>query len=122
MRVVAHPSELVAAPLKRPEIAPREIASYRVTDMPQFPADAFDEPEQGWVVLIVLVGEDGMPEGMSIARSVSPAIDAAAVAAVTKWRFEPGLIAGKAVKSWLQVPIGFFKGSLSKGTTYALSR
>lgn len=116
IRIASRPQDLVASPLQRPEVAPKEIASYRVTDMPNFPLDAWDEGKQGWVVLIVLVGIDGAPEGVSVIRSVSPEIDAAAIAAVAKWKFEPGLIGGRPVQSWISVPIGFFKGRLSKGT------
>ncbi len=116
IRIASRPQDLVASPLHRPEVAPKEIASYRVTDMPDFPLAAWDEGKQGWVVLIVLVGIDGAPEGVSVIRSVSPEIDAAAIAAVAKWKFEPGLIGGRPVQSWISVPIGFFKGRLSKGT------
>ncbi|UJJ60649.1 energy transducer TonB [Rhodanobacter denitrificans] len=116
VRVAARPQDLVSAPLKRPDVPPREIASYRVTDMPQYPLSAYDEGAEGWVVLIVLVGPDGHPEGISVSRSVSPQIDEAAIAAVSRWKFEPGLLRGRAVPSWISVPIGFFRGRLSRGS------
>lgn len=116
VRVAARPQDLVSAPLTRPDVPPREIASFRVTDTPEFPLEAYDDKgAQGWVVLIVLVGADGHPEGISVARSVSPLIDEAAIAAVSRWRFEPGLLNGRAVPSWISVPIGFFRGRLSRG-------
>ena len=116
VRIAARPQDLVSAPLKRPDVPPREIASYRATDMPEYPLSAYGEKgAEGWVVLIVLVGPDGTPEGISVSRSVSPQIDEAAIAAVSRWRFAPGLRNGHPVPSWIQVPIGFCRGRLSRG-------
>ncbi|KZC32603.1 MULTISPECIES: energy transducer TonB [unclassified Rhodanobacter] len=120
VRVAARPQDLVSAPLKRPDVPPREIASFRVTETPQYPLNAFGEKgAEGWVVLIVLVGPDGLPEGISVSRSVSPQIDEAAIAAVSRWKFEPGLLNGRAVPSWISVPIGFFRGHLSNGSVHS---
>lgn len=120
VRVAARPQDLVSAPLKRPDVPPREIARYRTTDMPEYPLSAYGEKgAEGWVVLIVLVGPDGLPEGISVSRSVSPQIDEAAIAAVSKWKFEPGLLRGHPVPSWIQVPIGFFRGRLSQGGVHS---
>lgn len=120
VRIVARPADLAAAPLRRPDVTPREIASYRVTEMPEYPMDAYADGEQGWVVLIVLVNAAGEPEGISVSRSVSPALDQAAIAAVSKWRFEPALIHGRPTPGFIAVPIGLVRGSLRKGTTNAL--
>lgn len=120
VRIAARPQDLVSAPLKRPDVPPREIASFRVTDTPQYPLEAYgDKGAEGWVVLIVLVGSDGLPEGISVSRSVSPQIDEAAIAAVSRWKFEPGLLNGRAVPSWISVPIGFFRGRLSNGSAHS---
>ncbi|KZC41103.1 hypothetical protein RHOFW510R12_00565 [Rhodanobacter sp. FW510-R12] len=115
--MAARPQDLVSAPLKRPDVPPREIATYRNTEMPEYPLSAYgEEGAEGWVVLIVLVGPDGLPEGISVSRSVAPQIDEAAIAAVSQWKFEPGTLHGQPVPSWISVPIGFFRGRLSHGS------
>ncbi len=59
------------------------------------------------VVLLVTVGVDGLVQDASVDESAGPAFDAAALAAVKAWRFEPALRAGKVVAARIKIPFDF---------------
>jgi protein TonB len=52
---------------------------------------------EGKLKLKLIVGADGSVVGVEILASVSPELDAAAVAAVRQWRFKPAMACGKPV-------------------------
>jgi protein TonB len=52
---------------------------------------------EGRLVLQVIVAADGSVAEVKVARSVEPALDAAAIAAVQTWRFRPATQCGKPV-------------------------
>jgi protein TonB len=63
------------------------------------------------VLLVVRVDPSGVPESVEIRTSSGiAALDAAAVAAVKAWEFEPGRLDGRAVSSEVEVPIEFRLG------------
>jgi len=75
---------------------------------PRFPRDSQRRGEQGTVLLRVLVGIDGVPQQIEVARSSgSPRIDRAAREAVQQWRFRPVQVDGVAVPASGLVPIEF---------------
>jgi TonB family protein len=63
--------------------------------------------KQGTVVLLLVVGSDGLPREIKVVRSVSPVLDKAAMEAVTKWKFAPGTKDGKPVASKINVEVAF---------------
>ncbi len=84
------------------------IAEERCTEEPSKPepvykteieytATARAEGIEGKLKLRVVVGADGAVVTVDILSSVSPELDAAAVAAVKHWRFKPAMACGKPV-------------------------
>jgi len=75
---------------------------------PPYPRDALRRGEHGTVLLRVLVGIDGLPKQVTIARSSgSPRLDRAALDAVQQWRFRPVQVNGVAVPASGLVPVAF---------------
>ena len=73
---------------------------------PQYPVDALQAKVQGEVVLDVVVDATGVPTDVQVSQSV-PMLDAAAIAAVRQWRYEPTLMNGVAVPVVMTVTLGF---------------
>jgi len=63
---------------------------------------------QGMVALEVVVGCDGIPSAIRVARSLDPGgLDAEAVLAVQQWRFAPGRMGERAVDVLVRVELDF---------------
>jgi protein TonB len=84
-------------------------ADYGANPAPVYPPDARRRGEQGTVMMRVLVGADGAVVRAEISRSSGyRRLDDAALAAVRKrWRFVAARRDGRAVESWVIVPIRF---------------
>jgi protein TonB len=63
----------------------------------EYTAAARAEGIEGKLKLRVVVGADGSVLSVDVLSSVSPELDAAAVAAVKQWRFRPAMACGKPV-------------------------
>jgi len=63
----------------------------------EYTAAARAEGIEGKLKLRVVIGADGAVVGVEVLSSVSPELDAAAVAAVKHWRFRPAMACGKPV-------------------------
>jgi protein TonB len=92
--------------------APREAIvarpRYWSNPEPPYPAMARRRGQQGVVLLAVRVGRSGRPESVAVRNSSGFAsLDAAAIAAVEHWEFEPGRLDGEPVPSQVEVPIRF---------------
>jgi len=75
---------------------------------PDYPEAARRRREQGRVVIRVAVSEDGVPMEVAVAVSSGhPPLDAAAMAAVQRWRFAPATRAGRPIPGNAEVPIDF---------------
>jgi protein TonB len=83
--------------------APR--ATY--TPDPTYPRKARKPRHEDTVVLRVIVGRDGLPRDVKVARSLSPEFDEAAMDAVMKWRFDPATKEGKPVAVLVNIEITF---------------
>jgi iron complex outermembrane recepter protein len=59
------------------------------------------------VVLLVTIGADGSVQSVGVAESAGPALDAAAIAAVTRWKFKAALRDGVPVESRVRIPFRF---------------
>lgn len=73
----------------------------------QYPRLAQQAGIEGMVVVQVVVNEEGKPLNPVIARSGSELLDEAAIEAVMKQRFKPGMQRGRAVKVQLAIPVRF---------------
>lgn len=75
---------------------------------PVFPAALTESGIDGTVVASFFIDTQGVPETVRILRSPHPLLDAAVVAAVREWRYEPARDAqGRAVRHQVQVPFRF---------------
>jgi protein TonB len=75
---------------------------------PAYPETARRRGEQGRVILQVNVSADGLPVTVSVAESSGyPVLDAAAQAAVQRWRFVPATRGGASVPAVAEVPVRF---------------
>lgn len=75
---------------------------------PAYPARALRRGTSGEVLVRALVGVDGRPRQVEVARSSSHrALDQAAVRAIRSWRFQPAMRAGEPVAQTVHVPVAF---------------
>ena len=75
---------------------------------PAYPRRSLRQGEAGEVVVQALVGSDGRPRQVEVARSSSHrALDQAAVRAVRRWRFQPAMRQGEPVAQVVQIPVAF---------------
>lgn len=96
---VAHPNDGVAAPYLLPE---SRLA-------PEYPPAAYDARMEGYVTLAALVTRDGTVSGVDVLDCSAPNVgfEAAAAAAVERWRFEPGSKDGDAIDAFSVVRLTF---------------
>src|SRR5439155_478046 len=59
------------------------------------------------VVLLVTVAADGTVRDVGVAQSAGPALDAAAIAAVVRWKFKPALRDGQPFEARVRIPFRF---------------
>ncbi|NGM19771.1 energy transducer TonB [Roseomonas stagni] len=75
---------------------------------PAYPARAVEFGLTGTVLVRARVTPDGSTEETRLWRSSGHALlDAAAIAAVRRWAFEPASIEGRRVEAWVEVPVHF---------------
>ena len=80
------------------------IATKRIA--PVYPGLARAQGVEGTVMLQVLVRKDGTVGHWEVTRSI-PALDAAAVDAIARWKFKPARRDGRTVPAWVAVPVTF---------------
>ncbi len=74
---------------------------------PEYSEEARKVKYQGVVVLQIIVGADGFPRDIRVARSLGLGLDEKAVEAVRQWRFEPGRMDGTPVAVVVNVEVNF---------------
>jgi len=74
---------------------------------PDYPSGAKHDGIQGTVTVMFTVDENGNVHDARIADSTDNVFNEAALRAVSRWRFEPGLLHGKRVAFKMSVPITF---------------
>lgn len=75
---------------------------------PDYPARAVELDLTGTVVIRALLDPEGDPRDARVHRSSGhPMLDAAAVAAVRRWAFEPAARDGRRIEAWVEVPVHF---------------
>jgi TonB family protein len=72
---------------------------------PEYSAEALDAKYEGFCVLSVVVGSDGLPRDIKIVQELGHGLDEKAVEAVKEWKFEPAMKDGQpvAVQTYVQV-------------------
>jgi TonB family protein len=86
-----------------------ENAKFRGERVPPiYPKRALQFKQEGVVVLQALIDIDGSIKNVKLVNSSGYAIlDKSAINAVWKWKFEPSVIDGEPVLSWIKVPVEF---------------
>jgi len=74
---------------------------------PSYPEPDRKAKIEGTVLLNLVVGSEGKPRDIRIAKSLKPDLDQAAIAAVQQWEFQPGTYLGKAVATKVNLEINF---------------
>jgi periplasmic protein TonB len=101
---LATPAAVSIAPL----LPAHPVAGMESDRPPVYPETARRRGQQGRVVLRVDVSAEGMPVAVAVGESSGYAsLDAAALAAVQKWRFAPATRGGTPVPAVAEVPVRF---------------
>jgi protein TonB len=88
--------------------APSSPVAYRSSPPPGYPEASRRDGQQGLTILDVRVAKSGVPVDVAIATTSGfPVLDAAAVAAVTHWRFTPATRDGEAIEARIRIPVRF---------------
>ena len=75
---------------------------------PDYPEDARINHQEGVVILLVDVGQDGNVLKVTLQRSSGyRRLDEAALRAAKDWKFKPGSAAGQPIRSKVEVPVRF---------------
>jgi TonB family protein len=74
---------------------------------PEYSEEARKAKYQGTCVLWLVVGPDGRPRELKIARSLGLGLDEKAIEAVKTWKFEPAMKDGKPVAVQINVEVSF---------------
>jgi periplasmic protein TonB len=106
----APPALVIAAKFEIPvfeivKLDQKPVVKFRAA--PQYPAEMRKAEIEGEVLVDFVVTAEGNVVKASALRSSRREFEAAAVAAVSKWKFVPGKKSGRPVNTHMQVPIGF---------------
>lgn len=74
---------------------------------PEYTKEARKAKRHGTVILWMVVGADGVPRDIKVARSLDAGLDQKAIEAVRKWRFQPATKDGAPVAVQINVEIDF---------------
>jgi iron complex outermembrane recepter protein len=108
---VAQPA---TAPTPAPVVSPPRVLA---SEQPELPSAALGKQNDARVELIVTIDEKGTVVEVEVASSGGAALDAAAEAAVRRWRFTPALRDDRPVKSRIRIPFLFTPPALPSAAT-----
>jgi periplasmic protein TonB len=74
---------------------------------PEYSEEARKAKYQGTVVLSLIVGADGVPRDIKVARSVGLGLDEKAIETVKTWKFDAGTKDGKPVATYATIEVAF---------------
>ena len=77
------------------------------TPDPEYSEEARKAKYQGTCVLWLIVGPDGKPRDIKVARKLGMGLDEKAIQAVRSWKFEPAMKDGKPVAVQINVEVNF---------------
>jgi TonB family protein len=74
---------------------------------PDYSNEARRKNIRGTTVLYLIVGTDGLPRDIRVARSIGYGLDEEAIEAVKKWKFKPSTLDGHPVAVQVNVEVAF---------------
>jgi protein TonB len=74
---------------------------------PSFSDEARKAKAQGIVLLVLVVGKDGLPHDIRVGQSLGMGLDEKAIEAVNRWRFRPATLNGQPVATQIAVQVDF---------------
>jgi len=75
---------------------------------PVYPPEAVHLKEEGTVLLLVLVGKDGLAKDIKVSQTSGfPLLDKEAIRTVSHWTFRPKTIDGVPVYGYAGIPVSF---------------
>ena len=74
---------------------------------PKYPKKSRKAHDRGTVLLKVVVGKDGLPRDIKVARGLTPELEKSAIDAVQQWKFVPAARSGQPVAVLIQVEVNF---------------
>jgi TonB family protein len=85
------------------------VSAPKVIDAPDpdYSEEARKAKYQGTCILWLIVGPDGHPRDLKVARTLGMGLDQKAIEAVRRWRFEPAKMNGKPVAVQINVEVNF---------------
>ena len=90
--------EVPAAPVGGPAAIMKKI---------NYPIEASSKKVEGKVYLLVYVNEQGEVDDVKVVKGIGSGCDEAAISAIKKTKFSPGMEKGVAVKTKVSMPIQF---------------
>ncbi len=101
----ASPDHASAQPVK---VSPGLLRGFLVSSpAPEYPPEAEKARIQGKVVLELTIDRSGVPQNIEVVTSPFPALTEAAIAAVSKWRYQPYQLNGSPVAVLSTVEVNF---------------
>jgi protein TonB len=85
------------------------VSAPRILDQPdpEYSEEARKAKYQGICILWTIIGPDGHPREVKVARSLGMGLDQKAIEAVKRWKFEPAMKDGKPVAVQINVEVNF---------------
>jgi protein TonB len=84
-----------------------ELTRLSVTQ-PMYPPEAIRYRQEGTVMLLVLVGRDGLPKDIRVSQSSGfRLLDKEAIRTVSHWTFRPKTVDGVPVDGYAKIPLNF---------------
>lgn len=85
------------------------VSAPKVIDAPDpdYSEEARKAKYQGTCILWLIVGPDGRPRDLKVARTLGMGLDQKAIEAVRRWRFEPAKMNGQPVAVQINVEVNF---------------
>ncbi len=74
---------------------------------PQYSEEARKAKSNGQVLLLLVIGPDGLPHDIKVVAPLGDGLDEEAIDAVKKWKFEPGMKDGKPVAVPVMIEVDF---------------
>ena len=98
----------VCGPQHAPSAGPCATPPQVITSpSPKYSKIARAAKRQGTSVLWLIVGTDGKPHDIRVARPLGMGLDENAIKAVQNWKFKPGEYQGKPVPAQINVQVNF---------------